>query len=270
MARKLILVDEEMYKALITKQPSDLKNDENINFNLLKSNLKKSLNRRQKNLSTKKVNYQQDLRRYLKARKEIKDRPMKVKLENGANLLAKPSTDDKSVDAILIDSTGDLDDTAIYSEHDGNRSRRDSIHSSNRSRRDSLHSSNRSRRDSIASVESNYKTPESSGKTAKDYPANLLNKPEGKSLYDYLMADPDKFGLTKDGKVMRGRTLVKSSNIGEIIEHLIKSNTIGSASPPGTNAIRSKLANDEFYKNLRETIRTGQTPRRSVFNPKRW
>jgi phage tail sheath gpL-like len=63
MAKKLILVDEDKYNALINQQKDE------GNLNVLRDDAEKALSKRTKNLSTKNINYQQTFRRYLKARK---------------------------------------------------------------------------------------------------------------------------------------------------------------------------------------------------------
>jgi hypothetical protein len=92
MANKLILVPESMYKSLISQistnnneyiTPSTKLNDDNLNLDFVKKNLDKAKKTRSKNLSSKNVNYNQELRRYLRLKKHTNDQPMKVKLSNG-------------------------------------------------------------------------------------------------------------------------------------------------------------------------------------------
>jgi predicted RNA-binding protein (virulence factor B family) len=97
-AKKYLIIPEEQYRGLInatnitTKRTESNNNnellaapteDDNINLSFIKRNLEKSKNKKIKNLSQKRINYMQDLRRYLKIQKELKDRPVKVKLSNG-------------------------------------------------------------------------------------------------------------------------------------------------------------------------------------------
>ena len=67
-----------MYKALIQSQ-----NFTQIGTELAKSDLEKVQKSRNKNLSEKNVLYNQELRRYLKTKKEKEEKPVKVELSNG-------------------------------------------------------------------------------------------------------------------------------------------------------------------------------------------
>jgi hypothetical protein len=105
MAKKLILVDEDMYKSLINQQ----KDDNKLNLDFIQNNMDKAINNKSKNLSTKNINYQQNLRRYLKARKEQINKPIKAELSNGQKVVLNKNKEDKTTMAVMND-TGDLEE----------------------------------------------------------------------------------------------------------------------------------------------------------------
>ena len=84
MATKYIAIPESMYTSLIQIQ----KNNE-IGTSMAKSELEKVQKSRNKNLSEKNVLYNQELRRYLKTKREEEEKPVKVELSNGLRGLIK-------------------------------------------------------------------------------------------------------------------------------------------------------------------------------------
>ena len=81
---KYVAIPESMYKSLIQTQ-----NKEELGTDLAKSELEKVQKSRNKNLSEKNVLYNQELRRYLKTKKEEEEKPVKVELSNGLRGLIK-------------------------------------------------------------------------------------------------------------------------------------------------------------------------------------
>ena len=71
-AKKLILVPEDMYNGLLstTREINDRNDDDdrdgNINLEFTRKQMMKARDRRGKDLNAKNVNYNQELRRYLK------------------------------------------------------------------------------------------------------------------------------------------------------------------------------------------------------------
>src|SRR4051794_27529746 len=94
MANKLVLVPMDLYKGLLTSTTKkdntmeDLKERAPLHYK--SKQLKKIKGKPRKNASAKNVLYQQQLRRYLRARKEAKDKPIKVQFED-MKILAKPA-----------------------------------------------------------------------------------------------------------------------------------------------------------------------------------
>ena len=256
MANKLMLVPEDMYKALISQQPQDGKDDEEgqINLNFIRKNMIKANDRPGKNLSAKNINYQQELRRYLKARKEIKEKPKTAVLGDGTKIILKPA-DDKNLrkrgrrlEGLLID-----DDGNAVEEIFEKKSRYSGIsHPSSQE----FTPSNKMMRQGTSS--SQYQSP-------LDYPLAIAHIPEARKLFEKIMSDPEKYGLNSDGtKVMKGKKPIKSSDIGQTILFLFQGGP-GYPSPPGADALRVKLINTPFYKPLINDYKN-----RTPFRPKKW
>jgi len=78
---KFILVPQDLYRGLLSKPSTD------INLDFAKGSLDKAKSNRKLDASAKNVLYNQELRRYLKIKRDIEDKPVKVELTNGAQLL---------------------------------------------------------------------------------------------------------------------------------------------------------------------------------------
>uniref|UniRef100_A0A914I9T7 Integrase catalytic domain-containing protein n=1 Tax=Globodera rostochiensis TaxID=31243 RepID=A0A914I9T7_GLORO len=91
MANKLILLPVEHYKGLVAAREK-VEDDvtDQTNFGFVKQQFEKAKRKRAANVSEKSAEYNQQLRRYLKLRKEVKDKPVKVQLSNGMRLMTKP------------------------------------------------------------------------------------------------------------------------------------------------------------------------------------
>lgn len=110
MSNKFILVPEAMYEGLLTSNVPK----ENPNLAFTKEKLDRAKNVRRLNKSAKNVLYNQELRRYLKIRKEAEEKPVKVELSDGSKLIQRPvntrnagiGTDDENVVVLNNASNG--------------------------------------------------------------------------------------------------------------------------------------------------------------------
>lgn len=118
MANKYILVPEPNFNSLLAKEPQkemvqtgtgigdDL--DEKSLFEFVKKQLSQAKKGKKKNASTKNVLFQQRLRSYLRARKALLNRPMKVQLESiGKEFLSKYGP--KNLSNALLNEDGELE-----------------------------------------------------------------------------------------------------------------------------------------------------------------
>ena len=93
----MLLIPEPMYRGLISSSSSSkmstvppiVANDENLNLDFVAKNLEKTKKKRVRNLSNKAINYNQELRRFLRLRNQMMNKPVKAKLSNGANIVLK-------------------------------------------------------------------------------------------------------------------------------------------------------------------------------------
>jgi len=81
MANKYYLIPKDLYDGLNKTEP------ENINIDFERKEVEKSKNIRKKDV--KNLLYNQELKRYIKLKKEQDNKPIRVELTNGAKLLTK-------------------------------------------------------------------------------------------------------------------------------------------------------------------------------------
>ena len=309
MAKKMILVNEDIYKTLLNKQNQatkgdltkvDLDNEDSINLNFIRKNMKKARDRRGKNASAKNVAYNQELRRYLCLRKEIKDKPLKVELSNLAKLLLKKKenssdnipkrfrrlskvTDKDSIIAAMLNDEGDYEsfdfdeesykqgDLQKYLSPENNPFYKffdpDISTEEAKKRRQSKIKTPMEKKE-IIQEQSNKSTP-----SKIVYPPEIKNMHEAEKIYDYIMEDPDKFGFNAYGNVIKGGKPILHSRLAPIIEYLLEESKPGFVQPPGYKLISKDLKNDPYiYKLIQAYKKNKKSKRRqsSTFKPQQW
>ena len=158
----------------------------------------------------------------------MREKPIKVKLSNGANVVVKGANgqDDsfenhREVESALLNDDGDLE--ATYSPN----------------------------------LESHklFETPRSSRRLSsiiQKTKSKLSTNEKKQILLNYLFANGENLGITQKGEVlrsMRGVPIQKSS-LEAIVERLLDDGGPGSSSPPGTQILRGRLAKDSKYNQL--------------------
>jgi hypothetical protein len=216
MSNKLILVPEDMYQSLIAQK---CEATDNVNLEFTKNRMNQMRDVRGKNLSSKNVQYNQELRRFLKQRREEKEKPVKVKLTNGLNIITKPNASNNGAQSAIVDENGDLDSIEDDSFH------------------------------SVGDSESEYKTPRHSRR--EKFNKEKFNTEKKNILLNYLLDNKEKFGITERGQVMRtgSGNPVKGAVLGEIVERIVDP-SLGSVSPPGTGNLRGKIQKDRYIIKL--------------------
>ncbi|KAL3117847.1 hypothetical protein niasHT_001438 [Heterodera trifolii] len=171
--------------------------------------------------------YNQQLRRYLKLRKEAKDRPVKVQLSNGAHLLNKtvetgvqvrPGPDESKDKSVLI--AGEDEEIEVPTPTQGNSR------------------SPRTNKKAIKQKEMNEK---------KDH------------LLAIIMSDPQSFGATDRGKILNpktGREFI-DSDLNWSIERLVDPRPENAPSPSGTKELMRKLAQNPLASSLLNRVFVG-------------
>ncbi|KAL3114330.1 hypothetical protein niasHT_011731 [Heterodera trifolii] len=249
MANKLILLPFEHYRGLVAVREGvgGVKGDDDVagqtNLGFVKQQLETVKRKRAANVSERNVLYNQQLRRYLKLRKEAKDRPVKVQLSNGAQLLNKtvetgvqvrPGPDELKDRSVLF--AGENEEIEVPTPIRPGNSR-----------------SPRTNKKAIKQQEINEK---------KDH------------LLAIIMSDPQSFGATDRGKIVNpktGREFI-DSDLNWSIERLVDPRPENAPSPSGTKELMRKLAHNPLASSLlnRVFVESGQrNTTYTLFKPKR-
>ncbi|KAL3112275.1 hypothetical protein niasHT_013294 [Heterodera trifolii] len=213
------------YKGLVAAR--ETKNDdddiaERTNLGFVKRQVTAAAQKRKGNVSERNAMYNQQLRRYLKMRKEHKERPVRVQLSNGAQLLNKtvetgvqvrPGPDEPMDKSVLI--AGDDEDEEIDVPKFLTP---------------------------INPKAGSSRSPRSNKKAAKQQ--KLTEKKD--HLLAIIMSDPQRFGATEHGQIINpktGREFI-DSDLGWSIERLVDPRPENAPSPSGTKELKKKLAQD--------------------------
>ncbi|KAL3115095.1 hypothetical protein niasHT_017939 [Heterodera trifolii] len=195
------------------KGDDDVAGQTNLGF--VKQQLETVKRKRAANVSERNVLYNQQLRRYLKMRKETKERPLKVQLSNGAQLLNKtvetgvqvrPGPDEPKDKSVLF--AGEDEETEVPTPIRPGNSR----------------------------------SPRTNKKAAKQQEINEKKD----HLLAIIMSDPQSFGATDRGKILNpktGREFI-DSDLGWSIERLVDPRPENAPSPSGTKELMRKLAHN--------------------------
>ena len=227
-----------------------------INLEFTRKNMLKARDQRgkSKNVSAKNTAYYQELRRFLRFRKEIRDKPIRVKLSNGANIIVKGSNtgDDSKLESAILNDDGDLESTFATNPEP---SKLFATSSAGKSAVRLQGSSNVGERREQSRYDNPFETPKfrlSSSRVKKKTPSELSFDDKKKILLNYLFANAESLGITQKGEVLRsmGGVPMKTSSLEAIVERLLDASRPGSSSPPGTNILRGRLGKDLKYKQL--------------------
>ena len=309
MARRLLLVPEDMYKGLLSSAtvnknpvPKEIDHDlpestrldvaaTEVNKQIIrkKKNRKKSLtkksskrrskNRKQKltpsNISTRKVLYDQALRRYLRLREEAKNRPVKVELTpKGTQVLIKKGVQTPGgspiVKAAVLNEDGEISDDFMPKNFARRRTKTDesfiTSDGENISPPEKFRTpqfTRKGRKNFIASdgedfspSQEQFRTPQFTRKgrhlkiSERLRLSEEFKKTKLQKLKDFIMANKHVFPVTDDGlyikKTVNSIHRIRGSNLEDTLERLIEPGVHNAPSPPGTNSIK-RLLNATTY-----------------------
>ena len=245
MATKYILVPEQMYKGLTNIEP------ENIPLDFERKALSKAKSIK-KTPSAKNTLVNQELRRYLKLKKDEENKPVKVELTNGAKGILAPNQNTPPVP-----STQNTRTPAS--------SRRPSIASTIRSRNTSIASSE----DYHSSAPAFVYTDDDEDPTLMDinFPSastDLAARDKIQRLYNYITQNPERFGVEGDKIYGRNRKIMPQSDLVTSLERLVKPTTYNMPSPVGTSFLRAAISKDPtaraIYNEAYTPITTKKAP----------
>ncbi|KAL3100269.1 hypothetical protein niasHS_000693 [Heterodera schachtii] len=215
----------EHYKGLVSAR--ETKNDdddlaERTNLGFVKRQVTAAAQKRKGNVSERNAMYNQQLRRYLKMRKEHKERPVRVQLSNGAQLLNKtvetgvqvrPGPDEPMDKSVLITDEDEDEEIEVPKFLTP-----------------------------INQKSGSSRSPRTNKKAAKQQ--KLIEKKD--HLLAIIMSDPQRFGATDRGQIINpktGREFI-DSDLGWSIERLVDPRPENAPSPSGTKELKKKLAQD--------------------------
>ena len=303
MAKKLVLVPMDLYKGLVATH--DGNNDEDLAdrapLQYEKSILKKVTKKGGKNLSAKNILYNQQLRRFLKARKQAKERPLKVQFsDDPANIkvLKAGTTQKEPLKVAVVDEDGELqririqqeepsvrfgssiEDYDTPNERETNRGSRTMSQSTYSEYASNGQNSREIKRGNSSNLLPNN-TPHRQKRRAARLDSEVKKEVEGLKfdrLLEIINKNPTKFGV-KDGEILNpttGKPVIKS-NLNWALKRLVSPSTQNAPSPVGLKYLhRSLLADKEASQFLHDKYlqkgegKLGQQYKRNSFRPDKW
>lgn len=293
MSNKLVLLPMDLYRGLLKPRESlpttgaeDLREYAPLKYE--EAQLQKVKRQKRKNLSTKNVLLNQQLRRYLRARKEARDKPVKLKLSNEQELLKllkKGTTKEEPVKMAVVKEDGELEHVKVEeikptvhfpkAEEEVFQTPPNTTHFAEKTpRKESTAGTNGSSSAIIPDTTPRGKFPKRSDKKLA---AEEAVKQREKKLFDLINQNPARFGISEEGEIinpMTGKPFVRS-NIKWAVQRLVNPQTSNAPSPPGMAHLRKKLFVDEETRPLlHESYQTGkgkpQQQNKKIFRPAKW
>jgi hypothetical protein len=304
MARKLVLLPMDLYKGLVSHKPEkkgveDLTEEAPLQYE--QAQLRKIKKRKGKNLSAKNVLYQQQLRRYLRTRKEAKDRPIKVQVgpEPQNVKLIKTSGPPGSLRSTTISDDGELegvqeqhtspgvrfaegDEEVFHSPRTSRTSRTGSTSGSVSGSSRTLSTGTQSTLTAapepiLKSLSASALYPKRKVKSNVEKEADVNTKVD--ELWDIIMARPQDFGVSKNGEIINPSTHrpVIQSNLPLALRKLVDPKGESGYSPIGMKFLRKALSQDQeakkFLEEAHQQIGKGKRmilPKEHLFKPSKW
>lgn len=294
----------ELYKGLLrSRDESNVDLKEEAPLEREKKKLHKIKHRKIKNLSVKNILYNQQLRRYLRSRKEARDKPIKVEIKetptsNIKLVAARDPNDKKSIKAAVLNDDGELENVKIEQKIPGVRfsEPEEDVFSTARSSVSSVPSTRSSRTTSSrtmssSSYSSNGEMEKSITPKSKFFsePKNILTrnlaqekleviKTRKKELMHIIKSNPNKFGVTKAGEIINPTTgkAFAYSNLEWAIDRLVNPVVTNAPSPVGMKQLKKAILNDENAKMLihEKFYQTGKGKnnfkKQFLFRPSKW
>uniref|UniRef100_A0A914HAG0 Uncharacterized protein n=1 Tax=Globodera rostochiensis TaxID=31243 RepID=A0A914HAG0_GLORO len=225
---------------------------EQTNFGFVKQQFEKAKRKRAANVSEKSTMYNQQLRRYLKLRKEVKDKPVKVQLSNGMRLMTKPPAtgvqlkpgpEEVEETIVIGGSEADDDETATISTPKFSTPKEVEV------------------------------GPEPRPSRKRDLKKQEIMAKE-QQLLSIIKSDPKRFGVNARDKIINpstGREFI-DFDLTRAIERLVNPRPENAPSPSGTRELTKKLLQDPTARQLLNPlfVGSGKTIKRGGFCPLKW
>jgi hypothetical protein len=287
MAKKLILLPMDLYKGLKTSKEEKKTEDlpEHAPLEYEKTQLKKVKGRKTKNLSTKNLLYNQQLRRYLRARKETKDKPIKVQLSNDPKniRILKPGTSPKEpVKVGIVNDEGDLEGIDLrqsepsvrFSEPEENnyKTAKSSAESRTGTTSGTSYSSFDDEHTPTPKKKQSPITPKIRGARVASEAKRQSDEIKIEKLLNIIERNPKKFGVSQ-GKILNPQTgkPVYNSDLTWAVKRLIRPTLVNAPSPSGMAYLKKyALADPEARELLHDTYHQTGKGKPNLFRPTKW
>lgn len=293
MANKFIIVPEQSYRGLLNKRSDEpiTRNtaisddfDEKTNFNFVKKKLGATKSKRRRNLSTKNILYNRWLQNYLRMRKQLVNKPVKVEMtENGPKILVNSKTADVKDSAIraLINEKGELEPITDQAGKPPIKPKNeaapifDFAEAKTEKTQNSTHSPvakpNASSNKSVITepVETTVYNKDGTPKISRTQSERRRKQAENEAkiitieqkLFELIMKNPAAFGVTHDEQIINPKTNnpVHQSHLRRSIIRMIEPSPKNAPSPPGMKFLKSKLLENDQTRRLLEWKTTTAT-----------
>jgi hypothetical protein len=238
MANKYLLIPEELYRGLTEATP------ESINLEHERKVLEKSKKLPKKDRTARNVNYQQELNRYLKIKREQINKPVKVQVTNGAKFLVKPSS---TVSYTPTPEPSEFGQDGYQYDLDGLR----------------LHDYGEEEEDGGEGFSGALKVNEPLGSGFGKKPISTTPRrpqrnqgvagrpnPAIEKLIILIDANRDKYGIANDGRIKNAQGKpIANSNLLESLKNLLSPKQ-GEPTPKGTRVIKGAISQDVEAKRI--------------------
>lgn len=254
----MVLVPEDMYRGMIAASESL---SDTARVVAAKKEADRVLVRSRKNKGTRRTLYDKKLRDFLKLRKEVADKPVKVEI-SGSVPVGRPAqatqprmlSESTQTDAIPT-STAEIQVDTTKKKKKKTPKKKDLSHSQHED--EALTEGEQWQpppRSPPAQTSSTFDTPRTSRidakKDAQQERQEVLQK-HINELVNYVSENRNKFGVTEDGGVIGAKNnVINRSNYQEVISNLLNPVLRTQGSPPGTFALRGKLTRDSKAASL--------------------
>ena len=254
MANRLVLIPEDMYTSLMSISTNDhgrlttpMDPEDDLLLNYTKNKLQRIRDAKSKiNDTSKNLLYNQELRRYLKMRREAKDRPVKIELPKGLKGIITrdpnehPLSSEKGRNVSVIDDRGEMQKIDFAPQLP--------INFDDWSMQDESDQENPN--DTLTSP--NFFTPQIPKRRQRFQEERNREFDRIRAFYSHIMEDPTKFNVSPEGNILHPLTNVPMKNTDLIasIERLVNPTPMNAPSPTGTALLRGKALKDPYLTNL--------------------
>lgn len=229
MDDKFILVPSDLYKNLLKPDTGE------INVENAKRNLSAILNKKNVNKSAKNILYNNELRRFLKIRKEFENKPIKVELTDGSLMVFNPKnqTNRERIETGITTPENEEEEIGYFPTISMKDEQYDTAESDIESVR------LKSQQTPKSSLDSARKRWRKRLKETTDTPIRR------EKILRILRNNPVDFGIDEDDKILRDNGVpYLQSNYKEALDRILHRTTENAPSPKGTRVLENRLRKD--------------------------